>query len=382
MLVYHASGVEAIGLAGNIISAAMVLYLFASTIVNANIIGRYGALFITLGVALTATIATNIAQLDPVDLLKYISLYVVYFAARAFGQQNFPSRTMMAGLIVIPLLLAPFGSLIYMSSPSLDNQSFSFFETYNAAVIYFTGLLFYLYPLLGRFAAPLQLAVAIAFGKIGAMVASGLAFTAWTVRLSLRSTLIVILGVSIAGFALTSGAFDRAIQVISTLSLDLITIGPSRIASMSYAQISQIAGSSDVSGYFRIKHWYEIWTLYSSDSIAHVLFGYGPGESKNITMLRLVPHNDYLRILVEFGILNLLCFLSLLFIALRNLADNNLRALFTVYIVFSFSDNLLDNFSSVVLFFGSAGLYVNTLRSSSVPNSDSARPIRELSTRS
>lgn len=356
MVLYHATGVGLVGGIGNAFSAAVVLYLLLGVVSSVYVLSRYGLLLLALGFSLTGTILTNLGQTDPVDLLKYLSLYVLYLAARASRQRLRPSLPAALTLILIPLVLLPFGSRIYVGD-ALGGASFSYFQTYNAAIIYFTAVTFYLAPSLGRHAPPIQLLMAVAFGKIGAILASVLAFAVWNTKLNLRSLAASLLCAAIFLGALQAGLLFRLTRVVGPLWNDLLVRGPTRISRMSFAEIVQRTGTTDISGYFRIKHWAEIWQRFEAQSALHILFGYGPGQTKFTSHLRLVPHNDYLRILVEFGVFNFLCFIALIAIALKNLPNITVKALFTVYVFYSMSDNLIDNFTSIVLLFGAAGLF-------------------------
>jgi len=299
----------------------------------------------------------NVGRTDPVDVLKFVSIFVAYLAGRISRQSLRIPWLSVVLLVGIPLLLLPFGSRIYYVSEGLGDLSFSYFMTRNAAVIYYTAVIFYLYSRLGRYSVPIQLLVAIAFGKIGAILGSVAAYIIWNVRFDIRAIALMAVGliIGIVGFAL--GAFDRVFVVMGPLWSDLTNLGPERISQMDYGDIALRTGSSDVSGYFRIKHWYNIWDIYSKCDYFQIIFGYGPGQTKIISDMKLVPHNDYLRILCEFGVANFILFISIIIIALRNLESNVLKSIFSVYVIYSMFDNLIDNFTSILMLFGGAGLY-------------------------
>ena len=85
------------------------------------------------------------------------------------------------------------------------------------------------------------------------------------------------------------------------------------------------------------------------------LFGYGPGQTVPLSYAGLVPHNDYLRILVEYGPINLLIFVSFLLHIRAALTIGAAKVLFVVLCIYFFSENLFDNFTSMALFFAFAG---------------------------
>jgi O-antigen ligase len=124
---------------------------------------------------------------------------------------------------------------------------------------------------------------------------------------------------------------------------------------MSYKNLVLLTGSTDLSGFFRLIHWTNIWDLYSSGSIGTWIFGYGPGETPALTYAGMVPHNDYLRILVEYGPLNLVIFVCFLAHVRAELTMDAAKILFVVLCIYFLSENLLDSFTSMTLFFAYAG---------------------------
>jgi hypothetical protein len=69
----------------------------------------------------------------------------------------------------------------------------------------------------------------------------------------------------------------------------------------------------------------------------------------------MVPHNDYLRILVEYGLINFAIFVCFLVYVRGALKTPPARVLFVVLCIYFFSENLLDSFTSMTLFFAYAG---------------------------
>jgi hypothetical protein len=66
-------------------------------------------------------------------------------------------------------------------------------------------------------------------------------------------------------------------------------------------------------------------------------------------------HNDYLRVLAEYGPLNLIVFVSFLVYIHNNLQAGAPRVLFVVLCIYFFSENLLDNFTAMAIYFAYAG---------------------------
>lgn len=131
---------------------------------------------------------------------------------------------------------------------------------------------------------------------------------------------------------------------------------------MSFSELVQLTGSTDLSAFFRLIHWSNVWELYSSGSIGTLLFGYGAGQTAPLTYAALVPHNDYLRVLVEYGPFNLVIFVSFLLHIRNGLTTGATKVLFVVLCIYFFSENLLDNFTSMAIYFAYAGRFTATSR--------------------
>ena len=92
-------------------------------------------------------------------------------------------------------------------------------------------------------------------------------------------------------------------------------------------------------------------------ALATILFGYGIGQTPDLTVLKLGPHNDYLRMLVEYGPFNLVIFVCFLLHVLFNLKAGLTKVLFMVLMIYFFSENLIDHFASMTLYFTYAGRF-------------------------
>jgi O-antigen ligase len=255
---------------------------------------------------------------------------------------------------MIPLIPIPLGgSRVYFQS----DVTVGYFPNANTAALYYTALLFSCFAILGRLAIALQVLIAVAFGKVGVLVATGGAIAVW--RMSKLNVTSIIGGIAASMFILaatTLGLLDRQIEVLSSLVENVRELGFNGIASSSFAELVQIAGSSDVSGYFRIVHWSDILKIYGDGGVLVWLFGYGAGQTPLLTTLALVPHNDYLKVLAEFGLVSFLTFTFFLSRVLFEVKQMDARILLTILFIYFFSENLINNFASMALFFGFAGM--------------------------
>jgi hypothetical protein len=252
------------------------------------------------------------------------------------------------------VFLVTFGrSRVYL--PIFD--PFAYLANPNTAVLYFSALLFATTQIYGNRNLLHQFVNAAVMNKIGALVATVVAIGLW-MALPLRRETVVALLAAAAGavVAFELGAFARAIAAFDNLAL-VFQLKPHTIASMSYKELVKLTGTTDLSAFFRLMHWSNIWELYSDQGLLTLLFGYGAGQTQILTHAGMVPHNDYLRILAEYGFLNFAVFVLFLFYVWRRLTASPANVLFVVLCIYFFSENLLDSFSSMALFFAYAGRF-------------------------
>jgi hypothetical protein len=210
---------------------------------------------------------------------------------------------------------------------------------------------------MGRLAIPIQILITVLFRKVGIFVATIGAIVLWR---AVKPTMIGVIAGSVLGLigslAFALGFFDRQVEVLISLTSNLRQFGLDSLASYTFADLVRATGSQDLSGYFRIIHWSEILDIYKSGGALVWLFGYGAGQTASLTTLGLVAHNDYLKVLVEFGLISLCIFTITLATIVINIKHQDARTIFTVLIIYFLSENLLNNFASMSLFFGFAGM--------------------------
>lgn len=95
------------------------------------------------------------------------------------------------------------------------------------------------------------------------------------------------------------GVFSRIKPVIA--SIKLIASGRVNIATVTYGDLVRLLQTTDLSFLFRLKHWLNLWDLYASAPIEKIVFGLGVGASARLSDVGLIPHNDYLRMLIRCG---------------------------------------------------------------------------------
>lgn len=164
-----------------------------------------------------------------------------------------------------------------------------------------------------------------------------------------KATLILVLLLSIACFMLIKssslGIIDKLTNqtYIVLQNKDVIISGK-----INYGEIATSHTASGTSALWRLSHWVNIFDKTLSSSFWLILFGHGIGST--VIDFGILPHNDYLRVLYEQGILGFIIFISFFVTIFRRLARQD-RLVFIIIAVYAFSENLFDNFLFMSLFF-------------------------------
>ena len=312
------------------------------------------------GVGTFLCILFNFGNASITDGIKYLSIYIFYAAgyAQATKVRDEEARY-ISFLAALPILFfCAIGSSRVPEFVQLNiGNTFSYFANANAATLFFSALIFTMASTLGVRAILLQFLNVALMNKVGVAVATIVAICLWIAVPLRKQTIIgIVFFAALAAIAYWIGAFDRAIASVNNMSL-LIDLGPDNVARMSFKKLVALTGTTDLSGFFRIIHWANIWDIYTSGGWLTLLFGYGIGQSQYLTVLQFVPHNDYLRILAEYGLVNLVIFVGFLAHVLFSLKTGYSKVLFMVLLIYFFSENLIDHFSSMTLYFTYAGRF-------------------------
>jgi hypothetical protein len=119
---------------------------------------------------------------------------------------------------------------------------------------------------------------------------------------------------------------------------------------LDYGKLSNMYGTGNISGIWRVSHWRKCVDVIADANIIQLLFGYGIGASS--LLLYKVPHNDYLRVLMEQGIVGLVLSMAFIGILFRRI-DKRYRYCVIAIALYCFTENNIDNllFMSVFIFF-------------------------------
>jgi putative inorganic carbon (HCO3(-)) transporter len=132
------------------------------------------------------------------------------------------------------------------------------------------------------------------------------------------SWLVLVAGLLVVGLTQT-----RKLLVILPVGLGVALLVPSVTARLTNLTAGpQISGQPGNSLAWRFAHWNSLLESVNG----HILLGIGPGQADRLVAGNLAPHNDFVRMFVETGVLGLLCYVALI-VALLSVAVRGLRVL-------------------------------------------------------
>lgn len=271
--------------------------------------------------------------------------------------QRADMRLMLATLIAVPLLT--WGAQLLQSGFEIDGvRETSIFANRNNAAVYAVTVLAVVTVILGRPLRSLVLVMvaSMMFGTLGVLLAMVLALALTVARpreLAVLALLIVAGGI---GYAIwpEQRPFVRFTPVIDTVRY--LIDGRIKLHSTTYAELVLLLKTQDLSFVFRLKHWVDLLSVWSAGDLYQWLFGFGVGSSVRLSEMRLVPHNDYLRLMFEFGLVTLAAFMAMLALVFARLRRRWETVPLLAVAIYLFSENLINNYTAMAFFFFSAGV--------------------------
>ncbi|MDE5443882.1 O-antigen ligase family protein [Bradyrhizobium sp. CSA207] len=356
---YHFTGSSVFNVLSNSISLLLISWSAYHVLVTRES-GAFYKILLMLACIFTGTsYLVNFGAFELSDGLKLLSIYSFYAAGRTTPERLHRSeKRCIYALAALPLLFKVVGQTkVYTGIEYPD--VFSYFPNTNTAALYFSALFFAVSPWFGNKVLIAQFVNAAIMNRVGPALATIVAIGLWSffpLRPQVFVALFLLAIASLAAYAL--GALDRLITGLNAIAL-IWSLDPSTIARMSTKQLIDLTGTTDMSAFFRITHWTNIWQIYSSLGLGGILFGYGASQTGVLTVLPLPPHNDYLRVLAEYGLLNCVIFVVFVFSIMFSLKERAAKTMYTVLLIYFLSENLIDNFTSMTLFFSYAGRFTS-----------------------
>ncbi|MDH2399009.1 O-antigen ligase family protein [Bradyrhizobium sp. SSUT18] len=357
--IYHFTGSSVFNVLSNSISLLLISWSAYHVLVGRESSGFYKILLILACAFTGMSYLVNFGAFELSDGLKLLSIYSFYVAGRTTPERLHQSeKRCIYALAALPLIFKVVGQTkVYTGIEYPD--VFSYFPNTNTAALYFSALFFALSPWFGNKVLIAQFANAAIMNRVGPALATIVAVGLWSffpLRPQVFAALLLLAIASLGAYAF--GALDRLITGLNAIAL-IWSLDPSTVARMSTKQLIDLTGTTDMSAFFRITHWTNIWQIYSSLGLGGILFGYGASQTGVLTVLPLPPHNDYLRVLAEYGLLNCVIFVVFVFSIMFSLKERAAKTMYTVLVIYFLSENLIDNFTSMTLFFSYAGRFTS-----------------------
>ncbi len=311
----------------------------------------------------------NYQNTDYVDFIKFFMapMFLVFGVFFEYLRKDYLFDFRYVQVLFFLLIFVPI--LIWAVQLAMGKTEFgsgqmvAFFPNRNTASLYAVALLA-LYNVMSP--KPLQniwiyIIVAFMFGALGVLVS---VLAALIISIASKRTMLLLTFF----FAVLSGLviyfpdfvlFKRFYSVFGTI--ELVLNGTIDLYNVSFGEVVRMLNSTDLSFLFRLKHWLELFVYYANGEYYELLFGYGVGSTIGMTLTHLIPHNDYLRILLENGVFSLFGFLLIIFtIVLKTFRRWEAVPLLAVIIYFS-SENLINSYASMLIFYFSSGATVYRL---------------------
>jgi hypothetical protein len=298
------------------------------------------------------------------DFAKFVlapTFAILGYNASAFDKTDVRA---VAALRVLgfTLLAIPLALIVLQRWIPPDGTEVAIFANRNNAALYMVVLANVLFLLGARLAVVVVfLAIsAVAFSTLGVLVAVVLALL---VSLGLRRYFGAYVVAVVFGLLLAFGPFGLpVVERLDTLFSGIAVISQlglwGDLDRLSYLDLYLLTGSStDLSFFFRLKHWEELIVAWTSGGWSSILFGLGVGSSVFHTDLGLVPHNDYVRFLVETGPLGLIGFAGLTGYLIHSIGRRAVLMSTAAVAIYFFSENLVDNFSAMTMYYYFAGYW-------------------------
>lgn len=363
------------------IDISVITYLLALLIIVFNIIFIYSRyiyinkkiFFLYMGSLIFVLFNVFLNKMGFTEILKIIGsqlfLIVGMLSLNKIEIRKNKKIIYIGVLVFIPILVLLLEMLNLIAH---KNELSSIFINKNNAILYFLSLtpLLYYFEFKKRTLIIYIFIMTILFKTMGALLAFILAVIFIYKKLNFK-TLIYFMLVSItipfifiwlkdANFS----AIDRIINVVDIIQTLFSKYSLKELANLQYGKAVELTGSSDLSFLFRIKHWSDIIQYYLNANWYEQLLGIGIGNIPNVTKMELVAHNDFLKLIVEFGPLYFVLYIIIMFKILKSIIKTYPFVsipLLTIFIYFG-TENLMNNFLAMSFFYYFLGIYYTKSR--------------------
>jgi len=181
----------------------------------------------------------------------------------------------------------------------------------------------------------------------------------------------ISIAIVLLGCLLTTGLF-MGVPIVKRITTQLYMVWHELPLAASgyeldYGILSNMYGTDDCSGIWRISHWRSCIDVIANANIVQLLCGHGILASG--LLLYKVPHNDYLRVLIEQGIIGLTLYIAFFLTVFRRI-DPRYRYCIVAVALYCFTENNMENllFMSMFVFFLASAQTKITIQPATAPS--------------
>jgi hypothetical protein len=290
----------------------------------------------------------------PVELiLKYDLIFVVFlqiYSWRLAPLNRSPWRWALFGACVALVLISVFSGHQYHAEG--ERRLSGVFKNPNNLALIGLALPFFLNEEDSRLRHVLvhgaAVATLIVTDTLGAFLgyAVGMAYSLRAMLSARRAAAGLVVVLAVAAVLLGSQDLSQ-LRLVRQYDAIQASLSDLKVESIDYGALVESHGGGSTSAIWRLTMWRSVIHSYADGSAWQWVFGRGLGAS--YASFGILPHNDYLRLLLETGVVGLVAFLGLCWSALRGMRPAD-RYVVPMVLTFCISENNLDNFMFMALF--------------------------------
>lgn len=341
----------------------LIFFCFLQVIKSRNVrLWEPSVLFVVVILVLNYLFSPN--EPHYTDLIKFLGYYFCFKYGCVLAQNNKPlkaSNFSLYLLIFVPLVVGA----VFDRSEGME----TFFANTNNFV--FIGLsMGLLYALVKCCDNTMSSKYHIAWVIVGLFVLTGTSlgvivaifFAFFILNFSFSRLFYVVIGFALAIliiFTVDLPVFIRFRDVFAVWGeidkYDLMNIQDVNIHEIT-SRAERLGNRTDTgSSVWRLMHWTKLFLAYIT-SITHIPFGLGAGYATKVT--ELPPHNDYLLILTEYGLVVFYLFISFLRKVFRGIKDKRIMYFVAAMVCYYFTENLIHSFPPNAILYFAIGYYM------------------------
>lgn len=320
---------------------------------------KYSQSFVCFSIFMIISFIISYKTANYVNLLKYAGYSLVFYYGKKCCSYNRLSvnKYILFLLITVPLLLVFFFDHTPKRTLFFPNSNnFTYWGICIALFYYITGnggKNRFNYSLIILF---MYLAVGTSLGILVAFICSILIINRNNIRLILAAMIFLGMGILLT-FYTDIPLFLRLqnqITVLSSLSLyDWMHLGDlSMYEVQQNLSLNELSRDDNTSALWRFQHWAFILTEFFRHWYYSFIVGLGDGYFKTLSG---PPHNDYLRVLAEYGFIVFLIILKWIKKLFKYISSNKSFYFVLTILIYHFTENLVETFPASCLFYFSLG---------------------------